>query len=213
MEISMNGFQKIILWLLCFSVLLGSCVSLKHINQKIEYYSLEYQPLSIQGNLDPLPVAIRIERFNVSPVYDTNRIIYRDRSFKQDAYVKNQWKSNPGAMVTHLLGRDLKESGLFKVVISNEGESPFSHILEGSVDEFFEWQTQDIWKGVLILSITFFSQTERDAQKKVLFHKTYSVSKHCLKKDTKALAEAMSKAMQEISAEIIEDIYDALRER
>jgi ABC-type uncharacterized transport system auxiliary subunit len=209
----MNGFQKIILWLLCFSILLGACVSLKHTDKKLKFYDLEYQPLSISGNLDPLPVALRIERFHVSPAYNTNRIICRDISFKQDRYVNHQWKSNPGAMVTYLLGRDLKESGLFKVVLSHESGSPFTHILEGSVDEFFEWHTQKNWKGVLILSITFFSQVERDAQRTVLFHKTYSTSKPCQKKDPGALAEAMSKAMQEISVEIIEDVYDALRER
>jgi ABC-type uncharacterized transport system auxiliary subunit len=209
----MNGFQKIILWLLCFSILLGACVSLKHKDQKIEFYNLEYKPLSISGNLESLPVALRIERFHVSPVYNTSRIIYRDISFKQDSYVNHQWKDNPGAMVTYLLGRDLKASGLFKLVLSNESGSPFTHILEGSVDEFFEWHTQENWKGVLILSITFFSKSERDAQRKVLFHKTYSTSEPCQKKDPGAFAEAMSKAMQEISVEIIEDVYDALRER
>ena len=209
----MNGFQKIILWLLCFSILLGACASLKHKDQKLKFYNLEYQPLSISGNLDPLPVALRIEPFHVSPAYNTNRIVYSDRSFEQDSYVNHQWKSNPGAMVTYLLGRDLKESGLFKVVLSHENGSPFSHILEGSVDEFFEWHTQENWKGVLILSITFFSKSERDAKRKVLFHKIYSTSKPCQKKDPMALAEAMSRAMQEISLEIIEDVYDALRER
>jgi len=209
----MNGFQKIILWLLCFSILLGACVSLKRTDQKIKFYNLEYQPLSISGNLEPLHLALRIERFHVSAAYNSSRIIYRDISFKQGSYVNHQWKDNPGVMVTYFLGRDLKASGLFKVVLSHESGSSFSHILEGSVDEFFEWHTQEKWKGVLILSITFFSQSGRDAQRKVLFHKTYSTSKPCQKKDPRALAEAMSKAMQEISVEIIEDVYDALRER
>ncbi|MGA1791801.1 MAG: ABC-type transport auxiliary lipoprotein family protein [bacterium] len=209
----MNEFQKIILWLFCFSILLGACVTLKPQDHKIKFYNLEYQPLSISGNLEPLPVALRIERLHVSPVFSTNRIICRDISFKQDSYVNHQWKSDPGAMVTYFLGRDLKASGLFKVVLSHESGSSFSHILEGSVDEFFEWHTQENWKGVLILSITFFSKSERDAQKKVLFHKTYSTSRPCREKDPGALAEAMSKAMQEISVEIIEDVYDALRER
>ena len=116
-------------------------------------------------------------------------------------------------MVTNLLERDLKESGLFREVLSHESGSPSSHILEGSVEEFFGWQTQDIWKGVLILSITFFSQTDGDSQRKLLFHKTYSISKPFQKGDPSALAEAMSKAMQEIGVEVIEDIYDALKER
>ena len=98
----MDRYQKIIFFMLCFLLFGGACISLKQPSKKIEFYALEYKAPRMTGNLETLPVVIRIERFNVAPAYNTNRIIYSDRSFKRNAYVYHQWRNNPGDMVTHL---------------------------------------------------------------------------------------------------------------
>ena len=110
-------------------------------------------------------------------------------------------------MVSTLLSRDIKRSGLFNAVL-NEGSSLSStHMVEGRVDEFFEWDRKEGWVAVLAVSITLASETEPGIVKKILLQKTCRRETPCRQKNPRALAEAMSQALSEISREMILDVY------
>jgi cholesterol transport system auxiliary component len=187
-------------------------VSLKQPVNKIEYYTLEYPPPQI-GTLNPLPHVIRMDRFTAAPPYNTSQIIYRDQSFKRDAYVYYRWQTNPGAIVTTLLNRDIKNSGLFKAVLDPGSRFSPSYMIEGTVDEFFEWDTQNAWKAILTVSIMLTEKNKNDTKNRILFQKTYRKAEICQEKKPKAVAEAMSLGLSKISKEMITDIYDCLKDR
>ena len=107
--------------------------------------------------------------------------------------------------------RDIQNSGLFKAVVSRDSRLPSAYILEGTVDEFLEWDKKNSWEALLSVSITFMHENEPDISKKILFQKTYHATKPCRQKNPKALAEAMSLAMSEISEQIILDIYTIIQ--
>lgn len=207
----MKRYKKIPLLFLAL-LLIGSCINLKEPSKKIEYYTFEYDPSQIAG-LKPLPFVIRLVRFSVAPTYNSDQIIYRDRSFRREAYVYYKWRANPGDLVTYFLSRDMKQSGLFKAVLPYDSIFPSSFAVEGSVDQFFEWDTEKSWKAVLTISITLMKENEPDISKRVLFQKTYGKREVCKKKNPRALAEAMSRAMAGVSKKIIEDIYNCLKDR
>ncbi len=206
----MNGHKRVSILLLALPLLLGACLNLKQPSNRIEFYTLEYDPPQINSP-DPLPFVIRVERLSVAPLYNTNRIIYRDRSFKREAYVYYRWRANPGDLVTYFLTRDIKQSGPFKAVLPHDSGIPASHVLEGSVDEFFESDSKESWEAVLSVSIVLIAENEPDISKGILFQKTYRATESCKQKNPRALAEAMSKAMARISREITKDIYDYLK--
>jgi ABC-type uncharacterized transport system auxiliary subunit len=208
----MNCFRKTSIFLLGFALILSACVPSGKPQNKIEFYTLEYS-LSQKSGLKSIPVVIRIERFSVAPMYNTTRMIYRDSSFKRSAYVLHKWRANPGNLATYFLIRDIKQSGLFKAVIPHDSGFPSSYVLEGSVDEFFEWDSVKEWRAVLSLAITLMAHNEPDISKRVLFQKAYRVTKPCKEKHPSALARAMSLAMKEISGEILEDVYNVLKDR
>ena len=210
----MDYYKKLfILFLaLAFPLFFGSCLKLKHPSNKIAFYTLEYDPPQI-GNLAPLPSVIRMDRFSVAPTYNTDRIVYRDRSFKRETYIYHRWRANPGDLVTYFLARDIKRSGLFKAVLTYDSRFPSSYVLEGSVDEFFEWDTEEAWKAVLSLSITLMKEHEPDISQRILFQKTYRTKESCKRRNPAALVEAMSQAMSEVSREITIDIYEYLKDR
>jgi ABC-type uncharacterized transport system auxiliary subunit len=189
---------------LLFLVLLSCCAcsTLKQPEQKIDYYTLEYEPPQVQG-ITTLPFVLRIERFSVSPLYNTHQIIYRDRSFRRDAYPYEKWRAAPGDLVTYYLSRDFKHVGLFKAVAPYESRVEPSLILEGSVDEFYEWDSEDGWKAVLTVSTVLLFHPEPDLSKRVVFQKTFRAVKPCKKKNLTSLSEAMSEAMAEVSAQVI----------
>lgn len=187
-------------------------MSLKQPVNKIEYYTLEYPPPLVE-TLNPLPHVIRMDRFTVAPPYNTSQIIYRDRSFKRNAYVYYRWQTNPGAIVTTLLNRDIKNSGLFKAVLSSGSRFLPSYMIEGAVDEFFEWDSQNKWKAVLTISIILTEKNKHDIKNRILFQKTYGKAEICQQKKPQAVAEAMSLALSKISEEMIKDVYDSLKDR
>jgi len=205
----MKWFNKFFFLFLSLPILFGACVSLKQPVNKIEYYTLEYPSPQIK-TLHPLPYVIRMDRFTVAPPYNTSQIIYRDQSFKRNAYVYYRWQTNPGATVTTLLKRDIKNSGLFKAVLNPGSRFSSQYMIEGTVDEFFEWDTQNAWKAILTVSIILTEKNKNDIKNSILYQKTYRKAEICQQKKPKAVAEAMSQALSKISEEMIIDVYDCL---
>jgi ABC-type uncharacterized transport system auxiliary subunit len=204
-------YYKTKMFSLCVSLffLAGGCVNFKQPRNRVQHYTLEYASPEIT-DLVPLPVSLKVERFSVASAYNTNRIIYRDGSFKLNEYFYHKWRANPGDMVTDFLRRDIQNSGLFKAVLPHGSDFPFSCALEGSVDEFVEWDTPEGWKAVLSITITLMASNEPDVSKRILFQKTYRAEKPFPEKNPQGLSQAMSLAMGDISSSVIRDIYSVL---
>jgi cholesterol transport system auxiliary component len=208
----MLGYQKILILLLCLTLPLAACLKLKQPQNKVEYYTLEYDPPVVDNHL-PLPQAIRVQEFTISPIYNSNRIIYRDKSFKRQAYAYHKWRANPAQFVTYYLRRDLKEAGLFKAVLHGDSRIAPAYLVEGSVDDFLEMDGENTWEALLSVSIVFMDEKQSDISSKILFQKIYRTRKPCEQKNPRALAKAMSLAMSEISGIIINDLYNFLAAR
>ena len=195
--------------IISLTLILGGCLNLKQPRNKIEYYTLEYEPPAAQKR-QPISNVIRIDRFAVSPIYNTNRIIYREGSFRREAYVYYKWRANPGDVVTYFLRRDLQHSGLFKAVVTGDSRLESAYRLEGTVDDFLEWDKKNVWEALLAVSITLIQENEPDITKRILFQKTYTSTQPCRQKNPRALSEAMSTAMSEVSEQIMLDIYTVI---
>ena len=200
-----------IIWVLLMglALLLSACFDLKQPSNKIDYYSLEYDPPRIRDH-QPVTEVIKVEQFSVAPMYNTHKIIYRDKSYQRAAYTYHKWRANPGESVTYLLVRDMQQSQLFKAVLTRRSKFPYAYVLEGSVDEFLESDTADGCQAVLVLSIALMAEHEPDMDKKFRFQKTYQMSKPCEQRNPGAFAKAMSQAMSEASKKIIDDVYENL---
>lgn len=190
----------------------ASCGSLSRPSPKIEHYALEYTPPAVE-RARPLPFVVKVERFSAAPLYDTRQIIYRDKPFGRDSYVYHRWRSTPADLVTYFLARDLKSSGLFAGVLPHDSRQSPGFYLEGSVDEFLESDMENGWEAVLAFSVTLLEAKEPDISKRILFQKTYHESKPSNMRNPRALADAMSKAMEELSGRVILDVYDALEKK
>lgn len=208
----MNHFGKICCLLMTMSLLTGGCLSLKQPAMRSDYYSPEYDPPKVSDK-KMLPFVIGVDRFQVAPFYDTDKIVSRDGAFKRSANTYHRWISNPGNIVSYFLARDIKSSGLFKAVFSSDRSISPSHKITGAVDEFFEQKETDSGSAVICVSITLMAENEPDVSKRVLLQKKYSEQEICARKEPQALAEAMSKAMSRLFGKIIADIYDCLADK
>jgi cholesterol transport system auxiliary component len=205
------GLQKrVCLSLIGITILIGSCIKLSQPSSKIEHFTLEYDAPQLSDHT-PLAHVIRVERFSVAPEYNSDRITYRDKSFKRDAYVYYRWRANPGDLITSFLVRDMKHSGLFKAVLSYDSRLPSSFLVEGTVDEFFEFDTEERWEAVLSVGITLMAEHEPESSRKILFQKSFHARHPCARKHPRALAEAMSEAMSAVSKDILETLHSFLK--
>jgi ABC-type uncharacterized transport system auxiliary subunit len=186
-----------------------ACSSLKQPAQQTDYYTLEYESPRVQG-ITTLPFVLKIERFSVSPLYNTAQIIYRDQAFRREAYPYEKWRANPGDLVTYYLSRDFKNLGLFKAVAPYDSRIEPSLVMEGSVDEFFEWDSEEGWKAVLTVTAVLTANPEPDVSKRIIFQQTFHAVKPCKRRNLTSLSEAMSEAMAEVSAQIIQTTYQHL---
>jgi len=207
----MIPLKKISLVLLIIISFLYSCSSLNKVQYESRYYNLEY-PSPRFSDLKPLPLVIKMEPFNTAPIYHTSRILYRDQSFNVKSYAYHQWRANPGNLVQHFLLRDLRASGLYKAILPYSSRSAAAYVLEGSLDEFLEWDGATGWEAVLSLSITLIKQGEKDVQKRIVMQNDYRTLEPCSRKNPLAVVEAMSRAMSRISEQIIRDLYASLKE-
>ena len=208
----MNYSKKNIYLIILSALLVCGCLNLtQQPNKKISYYTLEYDPPETT-NLKSLPSVIYIERFNVAPLYNSNRIIYSKKKFERNAYIYHKWMANPGDLVSYYLAKDIKHSSLFSAALSSNNSYSSTHIINGTVDEFFEQDDDKVWKAVLSINITLTSNGEPDISKSVLMQKRYSAIESCSRKNPQALAEAMSKAMANISDKIIKDVYKCIED-
>ena len=206
----MSYARKILYVLISLVLFIPGCLSLKKPVIKIDYYTLEYDSPDVAFQAQ-LPFVVRIERFRVAPVYNSNRIVYSEQKFKRAAYNYHRWRSSPGDLVTYFLARDMHRSNLFKAVLTYDTGFLSSYVIEGIVDEFYEQDEKDLSEAVLSVSITLVREGEPDVSKRVLFQKKYSANKACEQKTPLALAKAMSSAMAKISEMIITDIYNCVK--
>jgi cholesterol transport system auxiliary component len=202
---------KACLFTLIAALLFCACANVGRPAKKMEYYTLEYDAPSSGADLEKVPFTIRISRFQVSPLYNSDKIIYRDTPFSRNEYYYRKWRANPGDTTTYFLKRDLQQSALFTAVFGHENRFAGEYLLEGAVDEFFEQDHPDYWEAVLSITIALIKAGEPDVGQRVIFQKTYRARKPCRQKNPKSLSEAMSLAMAQVSEQVIRDIVQALK--
>jgi ABC-type uncharacterized transport system auxiliary subunit len=178
----------------------------------VNQYILEY-PAPSPGGRGKIPEAVKVELFSVAQAFNTNAMVYQPQPFQSQVYNYSRWRVNPGHLVTDYLLRDLRDAGLFKAVFGPEGGGKHRFKLEGGVAEFQEIDEPGSWKAALALTVTLLDTNQEELPQRVVFQKNYRVLEPMLEKTPQGLAQAMSRAMEQVSARIITDTAEAVRSR
>ena len=178
----------------------------------VEQYALEYPPPFVQG-LSPLDEVIRLERFSVAQIFNHVKMVYRQKPTHYNDYAYHRWRANPGDMVGDSLLRDLRAAGIFKSVFSwrDVGNMPF--ILKGGVGEFYESDEKDGRKAILSVHITLMDTTSRELTKQIVFQKNYRYEEPVTEKTVQGFAQAMSRAVEKLSGQVITDVREAIKKK
>lgn len=202
----MTQVRMFMFLLLCMgTVVVQGCAGMKQPVRETQYYTFDYDPPKAAG-YKTLPVTIRIERFQISPEYDTDRLVYSKEKYLRNTYNYHRWRSNPRDLVTYYLTRDFSRSQLFNSVFFYQTLYPASYTISGTIGELFE-SDSDPWEAVLTLHIVLLKESETDKDKRVIFQRFYTVRKKCENRTPRSFVQSMGNAMSEVSSSIIADIY------
>lgn len=207
----MNHGKKIYTFV-AIALLVSGCLSTNKTRIKINYYTIEYGPPVIEKH-PAYPLVIRIASFRAVRPYDGTKIVYQEQPFEKAAYHYHRWQAKPTELVTNLLKRDLQHTGLFTAVVGPDSRARAAYAIEGFIEDFFELDTAGQCTAMMTLNINVVPEDKFAATTPVLFQKRYSIQTFCKKKHPRALAEAMSRALLEISSAIISDISASLSTR
>jgi ABC-type uncharacterized transport system auxiliary subunit len=193
-------------------VLITSCGLGAKPSYTVNQYTLEY-PSPILKEVTSINELAKVERFSVAQTYDTSAMIYKEGPNLRNVDPYNRWRSKPGEMATEYLTRDLRNSGLFRAVISCNDIEDARYLLEGQVDEFLDVSEKDGRKAVLSLNVTFLDLKRKDTIEKVIFQRDYKVVEPYTEKTPAGFAQGMSRAMERISRQIILDLQNVVKNR
>ena len=156
--------SRIFMATLLFTFLISGCgcSDIKQASLEIHYYTLEYEPLPPDSDL-PLPYILKIDQFQTSPLYDSNRIVFKSDEYKRDEYVYHKWRSHPGDLTSFFLTRDFSESGIFKATLYTDSVLPHTHVVTGVVEEFYQQVNEHNAEAVLSVVITLADDREHRA--------------------------------------------------
>ena len=178
----------------------------------VEQYALEYPPPSVQS-LSPMDEVIRLERFSVAQIFNHVKMVYRQKPTHYNDYAYRRWRANPGDMVGDSLLRDLRAAGIFKSVFSYRDMENTPFILKGGVGEFYESDEKDGRKAILSVHIAVIDTTSRELTKQIVFQKNYRFEEPVAEKTVQGFAQAMSRAVEKLSGQVITDIREAIKNR
>jgi len=174
-------------------------------------YLPEYPPpaAAAQPKIDAV---IRVEPFSTAQAFAGTAMVYRPSPYERGAYSRERWRVMPGDMVTDFMLRDLRASGSFKAVLGYEDPGEGRFVLAGTVTEFLETDGGRGPAARLAADVTLLDTTRREIVQRIVFQKTYAVEEAMQEKSARALAEAMSGAMQKFSAALVADVHRAVVE-
>jgi len=178
--------------------------------QATEYYLLDYRPPALEA-VAGLDSFLRVERFTVAQLYNSNTMTYMTGPFSLHTYPYERWRANPADLVTDCLSRDFRSAGIFRAVFSYRDPEPVRFSLEGNVMEFGEIAENGNRKAALSLSVTLLDGSRKEILQRVVFQKKYAYAAPCEEQGPGGLARGLSAAMTQLSRQIMGDVYDAVK--
>jgi ABC-type uncharacterized transport system auxiliary subunit len=203
----LKQFYRTMLVLIVF--ILSACLGTTPSSQPIYYYTLDY-PAPEKPDSRPLPLVLRVDRFSVSPPFDSQRMIYADKGLHRNSYAHHQWVAPPGELVAYLIARDLRAVGSFHSVLTPDAVLEPTHIINGWIEEFIEDDRQGTWRASFCLHITLLDARNHNPAERILFQQTYREVENCRNNSPGDFAEAMSTAAARASAALGRDVYHYL---
>jgi ABC-type uncharacterized transport system auxiliary subunit len=184
----------------------GCFSALKVPAPQIYEYRLDYPPPPTSGA--PLPIVLQFARFRSAAIAAREAIVYRRGDYATGTYPYHRWVANPASMIADLLARDFSFSGLYRAVQQGASLLIGDYELGADIDEIEERSAGGGCNAHLGMRVLLFRT--RASDNPVILRDAYVADEPCGGTGPDALVGAMSRALQQISARLQQDVYNAI---
>lgn len=120
-------------YLLCL-ILLSGCAS--NSQPVIDFYTIEFRPPENVRVTSTRFGFVKVDQPHLSTKHTTEAIIYSDRPYQQDIYIRSQWKEPLPVQLQEWLVQSLDYMGLFKGVMRVSSRAKVPLLLESDIVSF-----------------------------------------------------------------------------
>lgn len=162
---------------------------------------------------EPAPDAamvLKISKFRVSPLFSGRPMVYRvgELQYENDFYA--EWFIAPGALLTQQFHDWLSRTGRFQVVLVGTNHIEPTHLLEGSVAEFYaDYRLAGSPKAIIGIELHLLDGlNERQPLLRRLYHKEVPLSD----RSPDALAGGLTQAVRQVLVDFERDLVGAVND-
>jgi len=166
---------------------------------EVHYYALS---LTVPNTAGPLAKGSLIVRpLTARDPYDQEPIVYRTSPYTFDVYNYHRWASSPTEQITEWTRRYLSGSGLFERVFpTSDGIADLT--LGGVIRQFEEIDQEKTWDAALRIDFWLL----RAGEVSPFWFRSYTVTRPATKRNPEAIAEAMSRCLEEVLQQLTTDL-------
>jgi len=111
-------------------VLVSACAVLS--GDAIRYHAFDY-PSPQRDVVSTIPDTLMVYRFLLADSVDVRELVISESKGEGRREQRNRWEQNPADMVTDLIIRDMKSSGLFEKTVDQASSAQYRYALEGTL--------------------------------------------------------------------------------
>ena len=184
-------------------ILVAGCLCLTTCSSVPEnhYFTMSYVLLPHKGEAPQKTAAtVRVRQLDITPAYDTERIVYRYSPYEFQYYNFMLWAVKPQKMITDMLIRHLQHANLFANVSLDYGDHRPDYEISGMIHAIEELDSGDEWFAHLAFSL----RMTRFRGEKVVWSHDVNVKKQVYNKSPVYVVKALSELMEAEMIKVVE---------
>src|SRR5512135_3497982 len=185
---------------LTVALLVSACSTFRGAPPVARSYRLAYPPPAPAYDSAPAGV-VRLASFSAGPIYDRLGFVYREGPYDVGVDNYNSWITAPAGMIGDLLARDLAAAGVASAVLQGPSALTPDFEVSGRIEELAELDTNGCSARLRLRVLLV--RVGASGPRAPVFEDVFESEQPCTAGDPPSFAEAMSRAAQEVSGQVV----------
>lgn len=182
--------------------------------ERMTYYGLDYPyPGTDPQTTHASPETLMIYRFLLSPRVEIDSLVISDPKSTKPSYWPHRWQENPADMVTDLLLRDFRNSGMFETTVDQLSDARYRYALEGTITDLRGIVGGDKAKALLEADVTLIDFNPAPGAKRIILKKRYKIEVPSEDETATEIVRAFGLAVKDLSEKLRRDVGVVLERR
>jgi ABC-type uncharacterized transport system auxiliary subunit len=171
-----------------------------------EYYMLNYRPSPLEERFrdEPYPFLVRVRKFDIEKIYQTQNIVFRKSPFQLQYYGFRHWAVQPADMLTDLLISHLSTANLVNQIVHrfDDADRMPDYEISGRIEAMEEYNSEDVWFAYL----RYVVRVKRIKDAKTVYSQVFDLRKKTAENTPESVVRAMSEITDFTYSDLMEDL-------